>query len=54
MGGKKWRAIAKAHGLNLGRLVSEAKAAHEAIEAKGLHPGVKEKLVAGSPLEAVQ
>ncbi|MBI3780406.1 MAG: hypothetical protein HY278_05020 [candidate division NC10 bacterium] len=28
-------AIAKAHGLNLGRLVSEANAAHEAVEAKG-------------------
>lgn len=28
-------AIAKAHGLNLGPLISEAKAAQEAIEAKG-------------------
>ena len=28
-------ALAKAHGLNLGRLVSEVKATQEAIEAKG-------------------
>ena len=35
MGGKRWMAIAMARGLNLGRLVSEAKASHEAIEAKG-------------------
>lgn len=34
-GGKEWRAIGKAHGLNLERLVSEVKAAHEAVEAKG-------------------
>lgn len=53
MGGKGWRAIAKAHGLNLGRLVSEVKAAHEAIEAKG-RLDAKEDLAATSPLEAVQ
>lgn len=35
MGGKEWRALAKADGLNLSRLVSEVTAAHEAIEAKG-------------------
>jgi hypothetical protein len=28
-------ALAKAHGLNLGRLVSGVKVPHEAIEAKG-------------------
>lgn len=53
MGGKKWMAIAKAHGLNLGWLVSEAKAVREAIEAKGRFHA-REDLTATSPLEAVQ
>ena len=53
MGGKKWMAIAMACGLNLRRLVSEAKAAHEAIEAKG-RLDAREDLATTSPLEAVQ
>lgn len=46
-------AIAMARGLNLGRLVSEAKAAREAIEAKGRFHA-REDLAATSPLEVVQ
>lgn len=42
-------AIAKAHGLNLGRLVSEPKAAQEAIEAKG-RPDAMEDLRPPAPL----
>ena len=40
-------------GLNLWRLASEVKAAHEAIEARG-RPDTRGNLAATSPLEAVQ
>jgi len=35
--GKGWGAIARKHNVNLGKLVSEAKQAHEAVTAKTRH-----------------
>ncbi len=52
MGGNQWRAIGKAHGLNLGRLVSEAKAARGHRGQGRLD--AKEYPAATSPLEAIE